>query len=109
MALKPCIDCGTPSPRTRCRPCHLAKERIRDQARGRRQARGLDAEYDRNRKTLLDSATVCAACGRPGTPDDPLTAGHIVARTDGGSNELSNLRAEHASFNYSQGRRCRGS
>ncbi|GAB2846168.1 hypothetical protein GCM10022221_51820 [Actinocorallia aurea] len=47
---------------------------------------------------------MCAVCGLPGTVNDPLTAGHIVARTDGGTNDPSNLRAEHASFNYGGGR-----
>lgn len=104
MARRPCLDCRRPTTATRCRPCRLAAERERDRARGSRQERGLDATYDRNRKALLAAAQVCAICGRPGTADDPLTAGHIVARADGGGNTPDNLRAEHASYNYSHGR-----
>lgn len=109
MALKPCLDCGKLSQDTRC-PVHTAQvNRARDQRRGTRQQRGLNAEYDRNRATLLANVTVCAVCGRPGSPDDPLTAGHVTDRRNGGGNGLDNLRAEHASFNYSQGKRpCRG-
>ena len=114
MALKPCLGppgkpCGILSPNTRC-PAHTAQaSRARDQRRGTRQQRGLDAEYDRNRAIIMTTATVCAICGQPGTASDPLTAGHVVGRAQGGTNGLDNLRAEHASFNYSQGKRvCRG-
>lgn len=108
MALKACLDCGTLSPATRCPPCARARDNTRYARRGTRQQRGLDTEYDRNRAIILASATVCAICGRPGTPTDPLTAGHITDRQHGGTNALTNLRAEHASYNYSQGRPCRG-
>jgi hypothetical protein len=30
----------------------------------------------------------CELCGRPGTPDDPLQADHIVAVGDGGGDEV---------------------
>lgn len=108
MALKPCLDCGALSPGPRCPAHQRARDGARYARRGTRQQRGLDATYDRNRAILLANATVCAHCGRPGTPDDPLTAGHIVARVDGGTNDLANLRPEHASFNYSHGAGCRG-
>lgn len=64
-----------------------------------------DADYRRRRRALRldDPATLCAVCGQPGTPDDPLTAGHIVpAALDPGSREL---QPEHASHNYSAGGR----
>lgn len=112
MALKPCLErnCGRLSPNTRC-PAHTAQaSRARDQRRGTRQQRGLDAEYDRNRTMLMATVTVCAICGQPGMPGDPLTAGHINRREDGVDNSLDNLRPEHASYNYSQGKRaCRAS
>ena len=37
----------------------------------------------------------CEMCGRPGTADDPLEAGHIVPISRGGDDELTNLRAVH--------------
>lgn len=108
MGRKPCLDCGTLTTKTRCLGCTRAQSRARDARRGNRHARGLTSEYDRNRAILLANATVCAVCGLPGTRDDPLTAGHIIARANGGTNDLANLRAEHASYNYGQGRRtCR--
>lgn len=103
MAKRPCLDCGTLATSARCPPCTRSKDR----ARGTRQQRGLNAEYDRNRAIILAAATTCAVCGQPGTADDPLTAGHIDARIDGGGNALANLRPEHASYNYG-GKRCRG-
>ncbi|MEO3869350.1 HNH endonuclease [Nonomuraea sp. B12E4] len=42
-------------------------------------------------------------CKLPPTPDDPLTAGHIIPRVRGGTNDLANYQAEHASCNYSKG------
>lgn len=104
MAPRPCLDCGTLSTKARC-PTHT---RAADQARGSRQQRGLDAQYDRNRTILMANNALCSICGQPGTRKDPLTAGHIIGRAQGGSNDLSNLRVEHASYNYSQGKRCRG-
>lgn len=103
MALRPCLDCGKLSNRPRC-PIHT---RAADRARGTRQQRGLDAEYDRNRAVLMANALLCSLCGRPGTPDDPLTADHINRREDGVDNSLANLRVVHGSYNYSQGKPCR--
>jgi 5-methylcytosine-specific restriction endonuclease McrA len=45
----------------------------------------------------------CAICTGTGTADDPLTADHVVSPRDGGSNDLSNLRAAHRSCNSSRG------
>jgi 5-methylcytosine-specific restriction endonuclease McrA len=56
-----------------------------------------------NRRIVLAAATHCARCGKPEMPDDPLTAGHIVAVIDGGSSRLDNLQAEHASCNSRAG------
>ncbi|MEV4096954.1 HNH endonuclease [Streptosporangium saharense] len=49
---------------------------------------------------MLRSASHCAICGLPPTEDNPLTAGHIVARVDGGTNDLSNYQPEHRACNY---------
>ena len=34
----------------------------------------------------------CRACGHPGSPDNPLTADHIVPRARGGGNDRANLQ-----------------
>jgi 5-methylcytosine-specific restriction protein A len=66
---------------------------------GTRRARGYSAEYDRNRPIVLSSADRCAECGLPATVTDPLTVDHRVPLADGGTNDLSNLRALHRSCN----------
>lgn len=99
MAPRPCLDCGTPTPGSRCPTCQARKT----MARGTRQQRGLGRDHELMRAALLSTARVCALCGLPPTATDPLTAGHKVARANGGTNEASNYQAEHASCNYSKG------
>lgn len=83
VALKVCAEPGCPNPssKTRCIDC----TRTRDRARGTRQARGYDAQYERQ---LQDpeylAATHCSECGGPFTVDNPKTGGHSVAIRHGG-------------------------
>lgn len=95
---RPCLDCGRPSPTTRCRACSYLHEK------GRRPsfaARGYDAEYRRNRRTLLADHPTCAICGAaPAT-----TADHVVPRSHGGSNQLANLRPACGPCNSGRGNR----
>ena len=54
-----------------------------------RQARGYDAEYDRNRPlVLLRDGGRCRYCGARAT-----TADHVVPKSAGGSSSMSNLVA----------------
>ncbi len=66
MAKRPCLDCRTPSEATRCPDC----TRTKDRARGSRQDRGYDRDYDRTRaewQRRIDSGErVC--CWRCDTP-----------------------------------------
>jgi len=71
----------------------------------RRGPRRHDANHGRLAKKALAGATVCALCGLPGIPSDPLEAGHIVALSQGGRSEPGNYRAEHRSHNRSAGAR----
>jgi 5-methylcytosine-specific restriction endonuclease McrA len=41
---------------------------------------------------VLRPFSVCAVCGTRGSDANPLTVDHIVARTNGGTDELSNLQ-----------------
>ena len=71
MAYRVCIDCPKVGPwqRGRC-PTH---DRVRDRARGTRQARGYDAPHDRLRAAWqrhLDTGQL-VACWRCGSPIDP--------------------------------------
>lgn len=81
----------------RLQPCpvHARKES--------RQARGFDAEYDRNRAIVMREETHCWLCRQPGEADDH--ADHVIARSKGGSNDRSNLRRAHRRCNLKRGSR----
>ena len=95
MARRPCAEPGCPTiaDQTYC-PEHA---RAKDKARGRRQARGYDAAYERAKQTPeYVTATHCASCGEPFTADNPKTGGHSVPIRNGG----------HGSLVLPQCRRC---
>jgi 5-methylcytosine-specific restriction endonuclease McrA len=96
MPRRECLDCNTLTTYgSRCEPCA--------RARNNTTARGLGWTHQRAAATVLADAAVCAMCGLVPTPDDPLTAGHIVSRANGGTNDLSNYQAEHRSCNSAKG------
>lgn len=67
--LRPCLDCGAPSPWSRCAAHRKARTRVRTA----------------NRKTaraVVDASPVCADCGS--TRD--LTSDHVVPLAQGGTN-----------------------
>jgi len=49
--------------------------------------------HRRNSEHIL-TATRCAICGAPFTPENPMERGHIVALEDGGTNDPSNYQPE---------------
>jgi 5-methylcytosine-specific restriction endonuclease McrA len=109
MLSKPCRKCGHPGTYGGiCGPC----EAIQERARGTRQARGFDSEYDRNRAELVRRTKAynlpCWLCGLQFAPNELVTADHVRSRVHGGSNALSNLRPAHARCNSSRGGRTRG-
>ncbi|MFC3986805.1 HNH endonuclease [Streptosporangium jomthongense] len=102
MPLRECLACrglhrGTGP---RCGPCTTQQDRARDAARGTTTERGLGWSHQQAAKLVLTDATTCAICGLPPTEDNPLTAGHIIARVDGGTNELDNYQPECQRCNY---------
>lgn len=100
MLLRPCLEPRCPSLATRLRcPAH---ERERERRRGTTAQRGYGAAYQRARRALLATATVCAWCGLPARPGDPLTADHLVPLAQGGGIE-GNLVAAHRSCNGGRG------
>ena len=82
-----------------CPRCRREHER----QRGSSTKRGLGADYRRVRAQVLREETRCWLCGQPARLGDPLTADHVVARVDGGTNTRENLRAAHASCNSRRG------
>ena len=80
MANKPCLDCGTPTPHTRCPRC--------GPARPTRQQRGLDRTHYRITHTVITQWVSQHGWTCPGYERDPhhvepgtLTGDHIIART----------------------------
>ena len=61
---KPCLDCGTLTPNTRCHTCHQAS---------RKHYKG---DYAQRSRQVRDTATHCWICGQPAKPNDPWTADH---------------------------------
>ncbi|MER7126761.1 HNH endonuclease signature motif containing protein [Micrococcus luteus] len=106
MPLRECLACQGlhRGPGPRCGPCTTQQERARDAARGTTTQRGLGWSHQQAARIVLANADRCAVCGGAPTEDNPLTAGHIIARADGGTNDPSNYRAECRTCNY--GRRA---
>lgn len=103
--LKPCLGCGTPTAGSRCgRPeCAVPGSAERAARRAARKAIAYGPGYRKARRETLKDAAVCAICGKPPTPDDPLTADHLIpVALAAGS---SRLRPAHASCNSSRGGR----
>lgn len=99
MALRPCLDCGTLTDGSRC-PRHQAdKDNARYARRGTTAQRGLSGAHARMSQLYKDTNRACAICHRHGTPGNPITAGHIIPRSRGGTNDPSNYQPECLSCN----------
>ena len=100
MAPRPCLDCSTPSARTRCPRCEATRQHHRNQARthyhGDYRVRAAAVVAAAN----ADPSTRCWRCHLLARPGDPWQAGHTV---DGDSTAL--LAAEHRSCNAAAGAR----
>ena len=60
--------------------------------------------YTRNAEKVAASATRCHLCGLPFTdPDDPPVADHVVPRSLGGDDSITNLMPAHRSCNGRRG------
>jgi 5-methylcytosine-specific restriction endonuclease McrA len=59
--------------------------------------------YRKNRAIVLKRNPYCVRCGHAGDADNPLTANHKVARSLGGSHEITNLETMCRDCNSSIG------
>ena len=105
---RPCLGlpgqpCGRLTEGSRCEPCRLATQRVRERGRDRPSAaaRGYDAQYAKNRRVLLARDTRCWICGDDGAD----TADHVTPVSRGGTSALDNLRPAHRSCNFARGNR----
>ena len=87
--LRPCLDCGEPSPRTRC-PAHASAQEARRPSR--RVLGRYDTRYEKLRAATLREQPWCSECRVPHTDANPLTADHIVPLGRGGKNVRSNMQ-----------------
>ena len=73
MPLRPCLDCGTPTQRTRC-PAHT---RALEAARPPRRAKGrYDARWVKLRAIAIRNQPWCSGYERPPHPSNDLTGDH---------------------------------
>jgi 5-methylcytosine-specific restriction protein A len=109
MPLRPCLGvyghrCPklTTAPALRCADCDAAFNQRREAARPSWATR-YGNDWQRKAKRFVTQAKAegrgCVYCGQTGDYDEaeqlnPLQAGHIVAREDGGSNDLDNVQLE---------------
>ncbi|MGV9536573.1 HNH endonuclease [Streptosporangium sandarakinum] len=108
MLRRACLDCGTPTHGNICPPCL----KVRERKRGTTAQRGLAGDHARMSRHFKAIGATCACpgcswhegpCARLGTPDNPITAGHIVARAKGGTSEPGNYRPECRRCNSAKG------
>lgn len=105
MVAKSCRGCGQVGS-SLCDECSALQERKRN--RPSASQRGYDAEYRRNRLTVLVQAKhgkPCVICGQPFTDQDMITAEHIIPLRMGGTSAKSNLGPAHASCNFGWNRK----
>lgn len=89
MPLRPCLDCGEPTPDPRCPDHTRALEAIRPS----RRAKGrYDTRHIRLRSQTLREQPWCSECRTPGTETNPLQADHIIPHQWGGKNVRSNYQ-----------------
>ena len=87
MPAKFCLDCGELTrDGSRCADCQQERTaRINARPKPNTTARGLGHAHRIRAKAVVQAAQACQRCGHPGTPDNPLTAHHTVARAKGGT------------------------
>jgi len=117
MPLRPClglpgVECRRLAEGTRC-PEHAAayereRNRRRDAARGSSTERGYGADWRRISAQVIAEEGCCRDCGTTGTPDNPLTCDHVIARVHGGTNDRANLVCRCRKHNSARGGRTRG-
>lgn len=77
MALRPCLDCGALTSKSRCPTCQRPRDRARDARRGSRHERGYDNEWVALVAEAVKRHPWCTDCGTTGCRDNPLTGDHL--------------------------------
>lgn len=66
MTLRPCLDCSTPTPKTRCQACEATRQRARNASRPQ-----YAGSWDRTSKAARKGVRECNRCGVPFDPTSP--------------------------------------
>lgn len=98
---RPCAQPGCPAlirgKTSRC-PAHQLPTRKTSE-------RGLGWSYQKARAEVIKAQPWCSICMHPGSRKNPLTADHVLHRSQGGDSDLSNLRTVCRSCNSRRGAR----
>lgn len=105
MVLRACLDCGEPSPGTRCDPCRRALEQRTAQQRGTTTARGYGHRWQQRSNAVRTASPACQTCGTTGSKQNPLTVDHITPKAAGGDDHRANLRTLCRRCNSAKGTR----
>jgi hypothetical protein len=106
MVNRPCLVCGKLSPNTRCETHRKQHDNTRYARRGTSTQRGYGHAYRVRRAEMVKTATHCAKCGQPFTPDNPPTGGHVddlrslPRHLRRASAATAELQPEHQRCNY---------
>ena len=95
---RPCLDCGTLTPKARCAPCATRISTQRANARPPRPH--YTGDYRKRAAQVRANATHCWICGRGPIDGDPWQADHLQP-----GNPDSPLLPAHRSCNASRGNR----
>lgn len=99
MPLLSCLDCGVPTPKSRCPHCAEIREINSPRVRATPTQRGYNYGWQKIRETILarDGFT-CMMCGKKLVGSD-ATVDHILPLDLGGESKPSNLQAACRSCN----------
>lgn len=103
MALRPCIDCHTPTNKSRCPRCKQAFNTVPYRVRPSATQRGYDVAWQRLvKRVLARDNEVCWLCGQAGA----TSGDHVVPLSRGGARlDPANVRAAHVECNSAKGAR----
>ena len=85
MPAKFCLGCKKLTTNgSRCPTCQAALMRQQSAAKGTTKQKGLGGTHRRRAEKIVQGITQCPRCGKAPTPDNPITAHHVIARAKGG-------------------------
>ena len=93
MPMLSCLDCGVPTPKSRCPRCAEIREANNPRIRATPTQRGYNYQWIKIRKQILDrDGWLCQMCGKQLVGSD-ATVDHIFPLHLGGTSIPSNLQS----------------